>query len=320
MIRLGEHKVNIIREAVAVAFLFVLTGLFSCTQGEEPTKYVDFSKRNDIGFEVAPGSITYAYLPLYFHRVSFERHQPLIEYLKHETGLTIRQVFPDSFDDYVKMAGQGKIDIFFANPFIYVKVAQRYGVRAFARIIEFDGREDIRGQIICRSDNKEIRTLGDCKGKKWIAVDASSAAGYLYPLAYFLDHWIRKADFTEITFVPGPGGQQERVVFAVYNGSYDIGTIREGTLDLVANRIDLGQIRVLANTTYYPGWVYAYRKGLDPKVLGAVKEALLKIDCLKLEYRPICDAAHFGGIIPAEDSDYDSIRKLVTKVGIDLNE
>lgn len=319
MIGFGKEKAAVVRQAIAAAFLLLLPVLLSCTQGEEPT-YIDFSKREVIGFEEASNTITYAYVPQYFHRVSFERHHPLIEYLKRETGLSIRQVFPDSFDDYIKMAGQEKIDISFANPFIYAKVAQRYGVQAFARIIELDGRKTFRGQIICRTDNTDIKTLEDCKGKRWVAVDASSAGGYLYALGHFFDHGIRKEDFGEITFVPGPGGQQEKVVLAVYNGRYDIGSVREGTLDLVADKIDLSQIRVLAHTSYYPGWMYAQRRDLAPKVLSAVKGALLKIDCLSAEYRPICDAAHFGGVIPAEDGDYDSIRELAAKVGIDLDE
>ncbi len=292
--------------------------LFSCGRGEEPV-YVDFSKRVEVGFEEDPNTITYAYVPQYFHRVSYERHNPLIEYLKRETGLPVRQVFPDTFDDYIRMVGEGKIDISFSNPFVYVKVAQRYGARAFARIIEIDGRENFRGQIICRSDNRQIVTLDDCKGKRWVAVDASSAGGYLYALGHFYDHGIRKDDFAEISFVPGPGGQQEKVVLAVYNGLYDIGSVREGTLDLMRDKIDVGQIRVLAYTSWYPGWMYLARKGLDPKVVSAVRDALLRLDCASPEHRPICDAAHFAGVIPALDSDYDSIRELAARVGIDLN-
>lgn len=302
-----------------ILLVVVFSALSGCTKGEEPT-YVDFSKREEVGFEVAPDTITYAYVPQYFHRVSFQRHHALIEYLQRESGLPIRQVFPDSFDDYIKMVGQGKIDISFANPFIYAKVAQRYGVRAFARIIELDGRDRFRGQIISRTDNKEIQTLEDCKGKSWVAVDPSSAGGYLYALGHFFDHGIKKGDFAEVAFVPGPGGQQEKVVLAVYNGRYDIGSVREGTLDLVADRIDLGQIRILAHTSYYPGWMYAYRKDLDPRVLAVIREALLRIDCLSPAHRPICDAARFAGVLPAEDHDYDSIRDLAAKVGIDLNE
>jgi len=316
---LRNRKASAIRWMLALLFILPLPALFSCSQGEEPL-YVDFSKREEIGFEEDPNTITYAYVPQYFHRVSYERHNPLIEYLKIKTGLPIRQVFPDSFDDYIKMVGQGKIDISFANPFIYAKVARRHEVRAFARIIELDGSENFRGLIICRSDNRQIQSLEDCKGKRWVAVDASSAGGYLYALGHFWDNGIRKEDFGEIAFVPGPGGQQEKVVLAVYNGRYDIGSVREGTLDLVADKIDLSRIRILAYTPWYPGWMYAARKGLDPHVLSAIKAALLEIDCTRPEHRAICDAAHIAGIISAQDSDYDPIRRLAAKVGIDLDE
>lgn len=305
---------------VFILFLALISWLaVSCGQDEQAI-LVDLSKREEIGFQEAPNTITYAYVPQYFHKVSYERHNPLVEYLKRETGLSIRQVFPDSFDDFIRRTGEGKIDISFANPFIYIKVNSRYGVRAFARIVELDGRENFRGQIICRKDNEAIRTVDDCRGKRWVAVDPSSAGGYLYALGYFWDHGIRKEDFAEIAFVPGPGGQQEKVVLAVYNGRYDIGSVREGTLELLADKLDLGEIRVLAHTPWYPGWMYAARKDLPDDVVNAVRDALLKLDCNDSQYRPICDAAHFAGIIPAVDRDYDTIRQLALKVGIDLSQ
>ncbi len=281
---------------------------------------MDLSKREEIGYSEDPNTITYAYVPQYFHKVSYERHNPLVKYLEHETGLPIRQVFPDSFDDYIRKTGLGKIDISFANPFIYIKVNRRFGVQAFARIVELDGKENFRGQIICRNDNDAIAGIEDCRGKRWVAVDPSSAGGYLYALGLFWDHGIRKEDFAEISFVPGPGGQQEKVVLAVYHGRYDIGSVREGTLELVSDKIDLDQIRVLGYTPWYPGWMYSARKGLPQKVVDQVREALLKLNCLDSQYRSICDAAHFAGIIPAEDRDYDTIRQLAEKVGIDLNQ
>jgi phosphonate transport system substrate-binding protein len=308
-----EHYVKLLFLLLPIFFLF------SCNQ-EEKAVVIDVTEREEIGFEENPNTITYAYVPQYFHGVSYARHNKLVEYLRKETGLPIRQVFPDSFDDYIRMASQGKIDISFANPFVYVKVARHGTIRAFARIIELDGRETFRGQIISRSDNKEIQTLQDCRGKRWVAVDSSSAGGYLFARGLFWDNGIHKDDFAEIAFVPGPGGQQEKVVLAVYSGRYDIGSVREGTLDLVADKIDLNQIRVLAYTDWYPGWMYAARSDLDPRAASAIKDALLKLDCTSPDRREICDAAHISGIIASEDSDYDPIRVLAAKVGIDINQ
>lgn len=303
--------------------IFLLTCMLlsfsSCGSGEEPIR-VDLSKKEEIALRPDPNVITYGYLPQYLHRVSFKRHQPLIEYLKRETGLPIKQVFADTFDEFIKMVGQGRIDICYSNPFTYIKIADRYGAKAFARIVEMDGKDSFRGQIICRKDNPDIRSIEDCRGKRWIAVDPSSAGGYLWALGLFWDHGIRREDFAEIAFAPGPGGKQEKVVMAVHAGRYDIGSIREGTLDVVSDKVDIGEIRIVAYTAMYPGWMYAARSDLNPQTVLAIRNALLKLDCSNIDLQPICEAAQFQGVIPAKDSDFDAVRELSVKIGMDLNE
>jgi len=280
----------------------------------EPAKKVDLTERQEIKVFKADRDITYAYLPQYAHTVSYKRHHLVMEYLTRATGLKVQQLFPDTFDEHMNMVGQGLIDITFSNPFIYVKIAERYGATAFARVVEAEGKENFRGQIICRVDNKKIRTLADLKGKRFIAVDPTSAGGYLYPWSLILETGLRKKDFSEIAFAPGPGGKQEKVVMGVYSGKYDAGAIREGTLDILKHKIDLKQIRVLANTPWYPGWVYAARKGLDPALLTKVKQALLALNINNPVQKPILEKAGFVAIIPAQDRDFDPVRKLAALV------
>ncbi|MFO7460524.1 MAG: PhnD/SsuA/transferrin family substrate-binding protein, partial [Desulfatiglandales bacterium] len=114
---------------IAGIFLFPLllaSLLFplSCSQEEKPAP-IDLSKREGVYPEKETFSITYAYLPQFSHRVSLARHNPLVEYLKKETGLPLKQVFPDTFDEHMKMVGQGAIDISFSNSVAYVKMAHR---------------------------------------------------------------------------------------------------------------------------------------------------------------------------------------------------
>jgi phosphonate transport system substrate-binding protein len=294
--------------------LFMFVG---CSQDEAEIK-VDLDKKEQVSLKEEADVITYAYLPQYSHTVSYQRHHLLVEFLRKETGLNIKQIFPDTFDQHMTMVGQGKIDISYSNPFIYIKIAHRYGARAFARIAEIYNQENFRGQIICRADNQLIKTIGDCRGKSWLAVDSTSAGGYLYPLGYFIDHGIQKTDFSEIAFTPGPGGKQEKVVLAVYAGKYDIGTIREGTLNVVADKIDINEIRVIANTRWYPGWVYAARAGLEPKIVEKIRNALLKLDFNQKEHQHILKTADFVKVIPSEDQDFNPIRELAARVGISL--
>lgn len=276
------------------------------------------SKRAEVAVKREPNSITFAYLPQYSHLTSYKRQNPLVEYLRKETGLNIRQIYPDTFDEHVKLFGQGRIDLSFSNSFVYIQLARSYGARALARAVELDGRKDFRGQIICRKDNHEIKTLADCRGKRWMAVDPSSAGGYLFALGHFLDHGIRPEDFAQIDFAPGPGGKQEKVVLAVYTGKYDIGSVREGTLEVMADRIDLGELRVLASTRWYPGWVYAVRRDLDPAVAGKIARALLRLDKGTAEHKRVLEAAALSGIAPSRDAEFGPVRELAAKTGMSL--
>lgn len=306
------------KKRISVTLLAVICLFCGCFE-EEPVQKIDLSKREAVYVKEVENAITYAYLPQYSHTVSYQRHHLLIEYLKKETGLNIKQVFPDTFDEHMRMVEQGKIDISFSNPCVYVKIAHRFGASAFAQVIEVYGKKNFRGQIICRSGNKKIKTLEDCKGKRWIAVDPSSAGGYLYPLGHFYDHGITKKDFAEIAFSPGPGGKQEKVVLAVYAGKYDIGSIREGTLNVVADKIDIGRIRVIAHSKWYPCWVYASRRELDQESVGKIRDALLKLNYDNPEHRKILDMADITGVTPSKDSEFNSVRDLLTGLGIDLD-
>lgn len=285
-----------------------------CGEAEEPFR-VDLSEREVVTVPEPEHVITYAYLPQYSHAVSFARHAPLVAYLKRATGLPLLQVYPNTFDEHVKMVERGEIDISFSNPFIYVKLA-RNGARAFARIVETGGKAGFRGQVLCLKGNEAIQTLADCRGKRWIAVDPSSAGGFLFALGLFADHGISRQDFSEIAFAPGPGGKQEKVVLAVYTGKFDIGSIREGTLDVVGDKVDRDRLRVLAETPFYPGWVFAHRKGLDPGITERIAEAMFMLDAAE-GGKKILQAAGFEAIIKTADRDYDSIRVLADKLGMD---
>jgi phosphonate transport system substrate-binding protein len=293
-----------------VSFLLV-----SCGEGEEAVE-VSLDKRREIGFRPQLPAITYAYLPQYSNTESFQRHHRLVEYLAEQTGLPIRQVFPDTFADHITMFGQGKIDISFSNPFIYVKLANRFGARAMARIVEADGRAEFRGQIIARKDNKAIKTTGDCRGKSWVAVDPSSAGGYLFALGHFVDHGLNPRDFKEVVFA---GGRQENVILGVYAGLHDLGSIREGSLKVVKNKIDIEQIKVVANSRWYPGWVYAYSPRLPQDTADRIRAAMLQLDYEHdPRHRAIFAAAKFIGFVPSDDQDFDPVRELSKKVELGL--
>jgi phosphonate transport system substrate-binding protein len=124
-------------------------------------------------------------------------------------------------------------------------------------------------------------------------------------------------DFREVVFA---GGRQENVILGVYAGLHDIGSIREGSLGVVKDKIDIDQIKIVDNSSWYPGWVYAYSPRLSLDVADRIRDAMLKLDYKNNpEHRLILDAAKFIGFVPSDDRDFDRIRELSRKVGLDLD-
>lgn len=304
-----------LRFAVVWCWCFMLCIVAGCNDQPEPVK-VDMTLREEATQGETQPVITYAYLPQFSHTVAFERHQPMVQYLSESTGLNIQQIFPETFHEHMLMLSQGKIDISYANPFVYVLTAERYNTKVFAKIVELTGEASFGGLIITRKDNPDIRSLQDCRGKRWIAVDQFSAGGYLFPLGHFMDHGIKPDDFSEIVFAPGPGGKQESVILGVYAGRYDVGSVREGALELLADKIDLAQINILARTSRYPGWNFAARAGLAEDVVQAIKEAMFALDFHDPEDREILENAAIRGIIPATSEDFNAVRDIVRGTGL----
>ena len=88
-----------LKYSLPAILLFIGVALyFFGSQPEEKIVRVDMSVREEIRVPEPKPAITYAYLPQYSHKVSYLRHSKLIDYLSRESGLTIRQVFPDTFE------------------------------------------------------------------------------------------------------------------------------------------------------------------------------------------------------------------------------
>ena len=91
----------------------------------------------------------------------------------------------------------------------------------------------------------------------------------------------------------------------------------KGHSGCLAEKIDIGSIRVLARTRWYPGWVYFSRRGLDSKIVARIKAALIELDYDLPEDRKILDRAEIRDIISSDDTDFDPVRALWEKVGND---
>jgi phosphonate transport system substrate-binding protein len=258
--------------------------------------------------------VTFAMLPQMSNTELFMCWNSLLKYVEKQTGLHFTQIFPHNFTEHINLCREGKIDFAYSNPLTYVQMAPKagerpHGHRSMAIAVEPHGPV-FYGEFIVRVDNVDIKKFQDIKGKHGWIVGYESAAGYLYQKGYALDQGI---DLVRDCFLTAsPGNKQEKVILAVYNRETGFGCVRNGMREKLKDRIDLDQIKILAETERYPSWVFSAYDELNPEIVKKVKLALLRApaELFKKAKLP-------GGVLrfqEAVDKDLDSVRELVGKV------
>jgi phosphonate transport system substrate-binding protein len=262
----------------------------------------------------AAEEVTFAMLPQMSNTELFICWNSLLKHLEENTGLNFTQVFPRNFTEHVNLCREGKINFAYSNPLTYVQMAPKskerpHGHLAMAVAVEPHGTV-FYGEFIARIDNVNIKKFKDIKGKHGWIVGYKSAAGYLYQRGYALDHGIDLS--RDCILTESPGNKQEKVILAVYNRDTDFGCVRNGMREKLKERIDIRQIRVIAETERYPSWVFSAHDKVKPKIVEKVQRALLNAPAELFEKAKLP-----GGVLKFEeavDKDLDSVRELVEKV------
>jgi phosphonate transport system substrate-binding protein len=83
-----------------------------------------------------------------------------------------------------------------------------------------------------------------------------------------------------------------------------------------AGRITDQQVKVFWTTPPFLDYVWAARKGLDPKVGEAFANALLKLDAGNPAHKPMLDFLSAAKYVRAKDADYGPLRRAARDAGL----
>lgn len=251
--------------------------------------------------EYKKNAIKVAILPLYSAITLFDRFDPLMRYLSLQTGYEFKLVIPRDFEDFFDTVAQGRVQFSYSNPYIYIQLAEKGHLSAFANTILEESGDIFRGIIITHTDSS-IRNIQQLRGKRVMVVSYKSAGGYLAQKLLLNENGIDV--FKDLRIMEGK--RQEEVILNVYRRSVDAGFVRESALDVLKEEVDLTKIRIVAKTPYIANWPFAATRKTDRKIIETVKENLLK-----LKDTHVLTAARIQGFKAASDMDFDGLRKRI---------
>lgn len=258
--------------------------------------------------------------------ICLQRWNPTAEYLDQKLPDYDFAIRPLTFDEIQSAVELEEIDFILANPAYYVSIADRYNVQRIATLQNYvNGKPSIEfGSVIfTRSDNEDIKTIDDLRGKRFMAVEEHSFGGWLMALREFRNAGIKPhKDFAELSF----GGTHDRVAFTVLMGKVDAGTVRSDTLERLeqSGQLSLKDIKILtihevpgslpflSSTRVYPEWPFAKLSNTPDILAKKVTVALLEMP----RESPAAQAAHiFGWTVPAQ---YGAVKACLDELGISL--
>lgn len=243
-----------------------------------------------------------------------ERYQPLAEYLRLTTGLTITLKILPRYGNITQNFMEAELDGAFLGSFTFALIHRQLRVEALVRPEKANGTSTYHGLVFVRKDSGITDGAG-MKGKRFAFVDKATTAGYLLPLSYFkrqgiddYNSWFKESYFT---------GTHEDAIYDVLNKKADAGAAKNTVYCRLAKedpRI-VKELQVLTESPPMPENGLAVRHDLDPVLKKQLKETLLG---MHKSGKGKLVLAQFGAakFIETQDGDYQAVYQLAREVGI----
>lgn len=236
--------------------------------------------------------------------------QPLVKYLEKETGSRVDLVVPTNYAAVVEAIANDRVDIAYLGGFTFVQASRRAGVLPLVQ----RERDQNFHSVFITHPGSGINSLADLKGHTFAFGDVNSTSGHLMP-AYYMR--AANVDSSVIDKALYTGGH-DATSLAVANKKVDAGAMDELVLGnmIKADKIKPEQVKVFYTTPPFFDYVWAARKGIDPKLSDSFSAALLKLDASNPDNKVVLDLLNATKYVRAQDSNYDRLRQAASAEGL----
>ncbi len=230
---------------------------------------------------------------------------PLAQSLGHALGREVRIETDKDFDAFMQRVYAREFDLVHLNQLQYLRAHALAGYQAIAGLC--DSPEcTIRALIVTRVDTGP-REIGDLRGKTVAFGGRDATVSYVLARELLRQHGLPPADYHAV-FTTNP----PNALLAVYNGAAQAAGVGSGVLQHseITRRIEVGKVRILAESEAIPPLPVAVRADLDPQLVRRLRAALVAVPDTPAGSSAL---THIGAtrFAPATHSDYAALQDLV---------
>jgi len=277
---------------------FVKKQVASTTQSESPQAGPGKTKVRTVNFGIIPRDNP---------RVTYEKYQPLLDYLSKETGYKFDLLLKNTYQEVVNSLGNGETLFALLGPLTYLDAYARFGTPPIAKSKTKDNQQFFNSVIVTGPD-RQINNVAQLNGKKVAFASLWSTSGNLIPrymLAREGIHLDKLSTYHNFNY-------HETVVKKVLSNEYDAGGVRKS----VADRYLFYGLKIIATSDPIPTGPVVVSPEAPYKVVRKVQQALLSMAETEKgrEVLAKLDPEQQGGFVAASDADYSGIRKMINDV------
>ncbi len=235
--------------------------------------------------------------------------KPMLDYLGQQLERPVELITARDFPAFWEGVEARRFDLVHFNQYHYIKSHAYHGYDAVLSNQEF-GEDDMAGAIYVRKDSG-IKRVEQLRGRNIVFGGGKSAMmSYIIPTDLLRAAGLNQGDYRE-TFAISPPNS----VFAVYFEQADAAGAGEVVwrLPLVSQRIDSGQLELIAVSEGAPHLPWAVREELDPDLKKRIVETLSNLENSE-QGRGILKSAKLTGMRPIDDAAYDAHREIIFRV------
>ena len=239
------------------------------------------------------------------------QYLPFLKYLAKSTEYRFELRFTPRKSTIIDEIGTGRFQFAALGAVSYIRAHAKYGVIPIARGLNALGKAEYQSVIFVASKSP-IRKIEDLRGKRFAFGSITSTQGHLIPRIILVQHGITLRDLAYYNYT----GSHRNCANEVTSSRFDAGGIQD---TMGKEMAEMGLIRIIYTSKYYPSSGIAANKDLPPEVLDKVKQALLDF---RTKERDAADLYHWNktemsnGFIEARDDDYAELREWARKFGL----
>lgn len=280
------------------ALKFMFAALFAALVSAGPATAADDN----------PDTLRVALLPDEDAATIIKQNQALKAHLEKALGKKIELVVTTDYSSMVEAMRFGRLELAYFGPLSYTMAKSKSDIEAFAA--RKKGGATTYRSVVIGNVEQGVETVEDAKGKDVAYGDTASTSSHLIPKSVLRAHGLTEGKDYREHFL----GAHDAVAVAVQNGNAAVGGLSEPIFKSLVERkiISLDKVRVLEASKPFPQYPWTMRSDLAPELKEKIRETFYTLDD-----PAVLKPFKAEGFARIEDADYDVVRDLQKKLGLD---